>query len=250
MSSSINYTNAITRSLYSRKSVRAFEDRPIPEELKQEILLCAAQAPTAGNQQLYTILDMTDQALKDQLAISCDNQPFIAKAPLVLIFCADAQKWYDAYIEAGCSPRVPGAGDLMLAIYDAAAAAQNAVVAAESFGLGSCYIGDIMEKCETHRAMLKLPEYVFPALMLVFGWPTAQQTQREKPARCDMRHIVHQNSYRRMDGPELREMLSQKTASRPFEDWVQAFCKRKYNSDFSIEMSRSVAKYLKAFENF
>ena len=241
-------TNPITDSLKSRKSVRAFEDRQIPEDIKQEILRCAAQAPTAGNQQLYTILDITDQALKEKLAVTCDNQPFIAKAPLVLIFCADAGKWHDAYIEAGCGPRAPGAGDLMLAVCDAAIAAQNAVTAAESFGIGSCYIGDIMEQCETHRELLELPAYVFPALMLVFGYPTQQQMSREKPERFDMKHIVHENTYRRMDGPELREMLSQRAGSSGYNEWVWVFCERKYNSDFAREMSRSVIEYLKGFQ--
>lgn len=240
--------NAITESLRNRKSVRAFEDRQIAENIKQEILRCAAQAPTAGNQQLYTILDITDQALKEKLAVTCDSQPFIAKAPLVLIFCADAQKWHDAYIEAGCGPRAPGAGDLMLAVCDAAIAAQNAVTAAESFGIGSCYIGDIMEQCETHRELLGLPAYVFPALMLVFGYPTQQQMSREKPERFAMKHIVHENTYRRMDGPELREMMSQRAGSRGFDEWVRAFCERKYNSDFSREMGRSVIEYLKEFQ--
>ncbi len=241
-------TNPITDSLKSRKSVRAFEDRQIPEDIKQEILRCAAQAPTAGNQQLYTILDITDQALKEKLAVTCDNQPFIAKAPLVLIFCADAQKWHDAYIEAGCGPRAPGAGDLMLAVCDAAIAAQNAVTAAESFGIGSCYIGDIMERCEAHRELLGLPPFVVPALMLVFGYPTAQQISREKPERFTMKHIVHENTYRRMDGPELREMMSQRAGSRGYDEWVRAFCERKYNSDFSREMGRSVIEYLKEFQ--
>ena len=241
--------NPLTDSLKSRKSVRAFEDRQIPEDIRQEILRCAAQAPTAGNQQLYTILDITDQALKEKLAVTCDNQPFIAKAPLVLIFCADAQKWHDAYIEAGCGPRAPGAGDLMLAVCDAAIAAQNAVTAAESFGIGSCYIGDIMEQCETHRELLGLPAYVFPALMLVFGYPTAQQQMsREKPERFAMKHIVHENTYRRMDGPELREMMSQRAGSRGYDEWVRAFCERKYNSDFFREMGRSVAEYLEEFK--
>ena len=240
--------NAITESLRNRKSVRAFEDRQIAENIKQEILRCAAQAPTAGNQQLYTILDITDQALKEKLAVTCDNQPFIAKAPLVLIFCADAEKWLDAFIEAGCSPRAPGAGDLMLAVCDAAIAAQNAVTAAESFGIGSCYIGDIMEQCETHRELLGLPAYVFPALMLVFGYPTQQQMSREKPERFAMKHIVHENTYRRMDGQELREMLSQRAGSRGYDEWVKAFCERKYNSDFAREMGRSVIEYLKEFQ--
>ena len=103
--------NSIIQSLFDRKSVRAFESKEIAMEIKQQILRAAMEAPTAGNQQLYTILDITDQGLKDRLAVSCDNQPFIAKAPLVLIFCADCQKWYDAFLEGGCTPRDPGQGD-------------------------------------------------------------------------------------------------------------------------------------------
>ena len=90
--------NEIIKSLYDRKSVRVYEDRPIPEKMKQIILEAAAQAPSAGCQQLYTILDITDQKLKDELVKTCDNQPFIATAPMVLVFCADCKKWYDAYL--------------------------------------------------------------------------------------------------------------------------------------------------------
>lgn len=240
--------NEVIESLYRRKSVRAYEDREIPEEMKQLILEAAMQAPSAGCQQLYTILDITDQKLKEALAETCDHQPFIAKAPMVLVFCADCKKWYDAYIEAGCEPRKPGVGDLMLAVTDTVIAAQNAVTAAESLGIGSCYIGDIMENCEKQRKLLQLPDYVFPAAMLVFGWPTKQQKERQKPERCDLKHIVHENTYRSMDGAELRDMFAHECKNRTYEEWCSAFCKRKYNSDFSREMSRSVAKYLEQFE--
>lgn len=240
--------NEIIKSLYNRKSMRVYEEKPIPEDIKQEILKAATQAPSAGCQQLYTILDITDQKLKEALSESCDHQPFIAKAPMVLIFCADCKKWYDAYKEAGSNPRMPGVGDLMLAVTDTSIAAQNAVVAAESFGLGSCYIGDIMENCEEQRKLLQLPEYVFPAVMLVFGWPTEQQKQRKKPERCEMKHIVHENTYRNMDGAELREMFEHQCKNRTFEEWGKSFCERKYNSAFSREMTRSVGEYLKQFQ--
>jgi nitroreductase len=230
-----------------RESVRAFESREISREDKEAILLAAMAAPTAGNQQMYTILDITDQKIKDHLAISCDNQPFIAHAPMVLIFCADYQKWYDAFVSAGLSPRLPGPGELMLAVQDSAIAAQNAVTAAQSMGIGSCYIGDIMEKCEEHRELLVLPEYVFPAIMLVFGYPTQQQKDRVKPARCDLAHIVHTDRYRRMDGAELQAMFQKNLLKQSYEDWIAAFLKRKYHSDFSLEMNRSVAEYLKPF---
>lgn len=241
--------NEIIRSLYDRKSVRVFENRPISAECKKEILMSAMEAPTAGNQQLYTILDIMDQKLKDKLAVSCDNQPFIAKAPLILIFCADVLKWFDVFKEGGSDPRKPGCGDLFLAVNDALIAAQNAVVAAESMGIGSCYIGDIMEQCELHREMLHLPSYVFPAAMLVFGYPTDQQKNRKKPERCRLEDMVQENVYQRRDGQQLRKMFDKETKNRSFEEWSQAFCKRKYNSDFSKEMSRSVQEYLKDYQN-
>lgn len=240
--------NQTIQELLQRKSVRVFENQEIAQECKEVILSAAVNAPTAGNQQLYTIIDAVDPALKARLAETCDHQPFIADAKLVLIFCADCRKWYDAFLNTGCEPRKPGVGDLLLAVSDATIAAQNAVVAAQSLGIGSCYIGDVMENCEIHQELLKLPKYVFPCCMLVFGYPTQQQRDRVKPERAAMKHIVHENAYRTMDAEELQEMFSVKAAARPYEEWMQAFCARKYNSDFSREMSRSVAAYLKDFE--
>ncbi|MGN0466013.1 MAG: nitroreductase family protein [Lachnospiraceae bacterium] len=242
--------NEIIKSLQERKSVRVYEEKPISLEDKRLILQSAMEAPTAGNQQMYTILDITDQEIKDKLAVSCDNQPFIAKAPMVLIFCADMQKWFDAFVEGGAMPRKPAEGDFALSITDAVIAAQNAVVAAESLGIGSCYIGDIMERCEFHRELLHLPEYVFPAAMLVFGYPTKQQKERKKPKRCRLEDIVQENRYRRRDGEQLRKMFEKETIEKgkTFEEWTRGFCKRKYNSEFSKEMSRSVREYLKNYQ--
>ena len=136
----------------------------------------------------------------------------------------------------------------MLAVNDALIAAQNAVVAAQSMGIGSCYIGDIMENYEQQKALLQLPRYVFPAAMLVFGYPTEQQLRREKPVRSPAAQIVHENGYRKMDARELEAMLTVKKQQPDYEKWLQAFCKRKYNSDFAQEMTRSVAKYIEEYE--
>lgn len=239
--------NEIIKQLYDRKSVRAFEDRPISEEDVHLILEAATQAPTAGNQQLYTILRITDQDLLDRLSESCDHQPFIAKGKLVLIFCADCRKWYEAYIRSKAEPRKPGAGDLMLAFADAVIAAQNAVVAAQSLGIGSCYIGDILEQIEIHRDILKLPEYVMPAAMLVFGYPTEQQLKRVKPARSDLENMVFENAYPEWTEQGITDLLKSKFPIGDLDDRISAFCSRKYNSDFSREMTRSVEKYLEQY---
>ncbi len=240
--------NEVIRSLHERKSVRVFTDQEITAEQKEAILYAAMAAPTAGNQQLYTILDIQDEALKKRLVVTCDDQPFIARAKLVLLFCADLQKWVDAFVEGGCEPREPGVGDLLLAVSDANIAAQNAVTAAQSLGIGSCYIGDIMENCEIHRELLGLPAYVFPAAMLVFGYPTRQQQERPKPERCRLEDIVQVDRYRRRDGAKLRRMFEKECRHQSFEEWIQRFCARKYDSDFSREMTRSVGVYLEAFQ--
>ena len=240
--------NEVIRQLNARKSVRAFTDREIGKAEKDAILMAAAQAPTAGNQQLYTILDITDQAIKDRLVETCDHQPMIAQAKLVLIFCADCKKWYDAYLAVGCETRKPGVGDLLLAVSDAMIAAQNAVTAAESLGIGSCYIGDIMENCEAQRELLKLPEYVFPVGMLIFGYPTDQQQRRPKPDRVAMKYIVHENGYSSLSSQDLEDMWMPRSGEKGYESWMTAFCNRKYNSEFSREMTRSVEKYLEQYK--
>lgn len=239
--------NQTIQELSQRKSVRVYEDRRIPAEEKQAILQAAFQAPTAGDQQLYTILDITDPEIKHKLAVSCDNQPFISAGEMVLVFLADCRKWYDAYQDAGCEPRELGVGDFMIAMCDTLIAAQNAVTAAQSLGIGSCYIGDIMEKYEYHRELFHLPAHVFPAAMLVFGYPTKQQLDRKKPPRAEANSMVFENVYPDWT-PQQREKLMRTYANgRDYAEWIAAFCKRKYNSDFSREMSRSVEEFLKQF---
>ena len=239
--------NEVLNCLFQRKSVRVFEDREIPPEHRAWILEAAAQAPTAGNQQLYTILDIQSRELREKLAESCDHQPFIAQAKLVLVFCADCKKWYDGFRDCGCDPREPGVGDLLLAVSDANIAAQNAVIAAESLGIGSCYIGDIMENREIQREILGLPRYVFPAAMVVLGYPTEQQRLRQKPERAPMNRIVAVDRYPEMDADSRRELFAHRALGQSYEGYMKAFCNRKYNSGFSREMTRSVGEYLKDF---
>ena len=244
--------NPTQQAIQDRKSVRVFLDQPVTADCKEQLLQAAFQAPTAGCQQLYTILDITDPARKARLAELCDHQPFIASAPVVLVFLADCARWPAVYRAAGCQPRPAGVGDLFLAVADACIAAQNVVVAAQSLGLGSCYIGDILENCEEVRRELALPAQVVPAAMLVIGWPTRQQQQRKKPARFDRSYVVAENQYPAYTDERHRQALEQRAAQGgneafDFVQWVQAFERRKYDSDFSREMSRSAEEYLKDF---
>lgn len=224
--------NQMMDLLLQRKSVRVFEPRVIEPTIKNSIIEATLRAPTAGNSMIYSVLDITDQAKKDILAKTCDNQPFIATAPMVWVFLADYRRWVRKFEQAGCEAvQPPSTGDLFLAANDAIIAAHTACIAAESFGIGSCYIGDILENWEQHQKLLNIPEYAIPISMLVFGYPTQQQKDRVQPTRFPKEMVVFENEYRDLTEEELHQFQPDEKAD--------AFYKRKYISDFSREMARS-----------
>ena len=251
--------------LLRRKSVRDYEDRPIPPQIRNQILQATLRAPTAGNMMLYSIIEVQDPALKQRLAVTCDDQPFIARAPLLLLFLADYQRWEDYFTACGVDElcarqglerRHPQEGDLFLACCDALIAAQTAVVAAEAFGIGSCYIGDIMERYEEHQAMFDLPRYVFPIGLVCFGYPTPGQQSRPQPERFAPQHIVFPDRYHRLSAAELEEIFrprqAQVFANREKVGLAGNFGQlnylKKFSAAFSYEMTRSVRAILNAWK--
>jgi nitroreductase len=257
--------NQTMELLLNRKSVSVYEEKEISEEVKEELLAATLRAPTAGNLMLYSIIEVKDQGAKDTLVRTCDNQPFIAKAPLVLLFLADYQKWVDHWratgveelcAEEGKTVRRPEEGDLFLACCDALIAAQTAVIAAESLGLGSCYIGDIMENYEEHKALFDLPQYVFPICLVCFGYPTQQQRERTLTRRLDKEYVVFQDRYRRFGPEEFDEMYrdrqqepvsGQRREVQGSQNLAQMVYVRKFDSGFAQEMNRSVRAMLQAW---
>ncbi|MDF1542365.1 MAG: nitroreductase family protein [Anaerosomatales bacterium] len=251
MNETIRLMNETIRLMNERCSTRVFADVPVTTGERATILHAATRAPTAGNMMLYSIIEIEDQSIKDELALTCDDQPFIAKAPWVLIFLADYQKWtdlFDATGAAGDAPRrAPGVGDLMLACADALIAAQNAVIAAESLGIGSCYIGDVMENGERHAKLLNLPPHTFPVAMLCFGRP---HEARPLTGRYE-KHVVHRNRYSRLSADQIAavsEDLQQVHAPHGLpsgaDSYPEVVYRRKYDADFTHEMNRSVAFWI------
>jgi len=250
--------------LSARKSVRAYKEKKISKEVKDTIFAATLRAPTAGNMMLYSIIEVKDQGTKDRLVKTCDNQPFIAKAPFVLLFLADYQRWFDYFHvsgveqlceQKGIAMRKPKQGDLFLACCDALIAAQTAVIAAESLGIGSCYIGDIMENYEAHKAMFELPTYVFPITLVCFGYPTRQQQERALTQRYDEKYIIFEDCYRRFGKEAFKDMyrkrheqmFGKKKELNGVLNVGQEMYQRKFDSSFAHEMNRSVQTMLKTW---
>ena len=241
--------------LMSRTSERSYADRELSQQEKDLIIRCAMRAPTAGNMMLYSILEV-DQQQKERLVTTCDNQPFIAKAPFVLIFLADLQRWYDYYNLSGVPEKCrqlnmrfdpPQEADLMLACCDALIAAQNAVIGAESMHIGSCYIGDIMENYETHREMFELPQWVFPITMVCFGHSKRKEHKPSAVGRFPQEAIHFKNRYKRLDADGFEEMFKDRISRLEPSGWIsnaenigQHFYLKKTGADFFHEMRRSV----------
>ena len=240
--------------LKNRVSLRQYAERPITQADKNAIIEAAMRAPTAGNMMMYSMIIVSDQDLKQRLSETCDHQPFIAKAPLVIVFFADLQRWFDYYEDSGvkdyCKDQGkdfagPAEADLLLGCSDALIAAQNTVISAEALGIGSCYIGDIMENYETHQQLFNLPPFVFPISMLCYGY--YPEGERAKPReRFDSQFIVSENTYHCLTEKDREAMFSQRAKGFNPENTLgatnmgQMIFARKTGADFSLEMARSV----------
>lgn len=257
--------NSTLDVIENRQSTRNYSSAPLSAEEKETILHAAMRAPTAGNLMLYSIIEIEDQALKNHLAVTCDNQPFIAKAPFVLLFLADYQRQYDLFQYSGCeqacavknrTPRPPQEGDLLLSCCDALIAAQTAVIAAESLGIGSVYIGDILEQYETHQQLLNLPPYALPITLVCFGRPAVEKAEKRLTSRYDSQYVVFKNSYRHLSPEEFDQMMQPTAQHRhpdqPLSEAVKTLGQevyfRKFVSDFSVEMTRSAREMLKNWQ--
>jgi len=251
--------NETINLIQNRRSVRSYEKKLISEGNKNLIINSAMRSPTAGNMMLYSIIEVEDQKIKEKLVKSCDNQPFIAKAPFVLLFLADYQRWMDyfnvcdieAYQKSEKLPkRTPKEGDLLLACCDALIAAQTAVIAAESMGIGSCYIGDIMENYEFHKDLFNLPKYTFPVTMICFGYPKENYHSKELTPRFPQQYIHFKNQYKRLNKTDFDEMYKDRDLKHYYANatnFGQHMYSKKFTADFTLEMTRSVRKLIKVW---
>lgn len=246
-------------TIEQRISLRVYADQPISEEDENAILHAAMRAPTAGNQMLYSMIVIKDQAKKQRLAELCDHQAFIAKAPLMIVFAADHHKWFAYYqknhVKEFCEQNhfqfeAPQESDLLLAVQDAMIAAQNSVIAAEALHIGSCYIGDIIENGEKVKELLKLPQYTMPISMVVYGYYPPHYPKVPKK-RFDKKFIVFEDQYQLLSDDQIDEMFQEEDThynpDNPYhaENFAQQFYARKTGAPFSKEMARSVRFWLK-----
>ena len=191
--------NEVLKTLLAYKSARHYLDKPLPNGTLETLVAAAQSAATSSNLQTWSVIALEESARKAEAATLCGDQDFIRHAPLFLVFCADLARLTRVSEEAG----MPGEGldyleMFLMATIDASLAAQNAAIAAESLGLGICYVGAARNKPRELADLLHLPSRVFALFGMTVGWPSAEDTTTVKP-RLPQPEMLHHETYSAVD---------------------------------------------------
>jgi nitroreductase len=194
--------------MMKRRSVRAFKNQEIPEPIVEKLLDVANNAPSGGNIQPLSIILVRSSEAKEKLSELAGGQPWVKNAPLSMIFCLDfyrIKKWAEM-----CQTDFRGNQALnhfLIAYADLMVAAQNVVVLAEGFGLGSVYIGSIQHEIDELRKFFEIPEYALPMMVLSLGYP--KSIPRTIP-KLKKEMIIHHEKYRPPEEDEVRKAFDEK----------------------------------------
>jgi len=230
--------------MMKRRSVRVFKDQEIPEPLIEQLLDVANNAPTGGNIQPLSIILVRSIEGRKKLAELAGDQPWVRNAPLSMIFCLDfyrIKKWAEM-----CQTDFRGEQALnhfLIAYADLMAAAQNVVVLAESFGLGSVYIGSIQHEMDETRNFFEIPLYVLPMMVLSIGYPKSIPKGIPKFKR---EVITHHEKYRKPEDDEIRRAFDEKygTIDENVEKYLERAFVEALEAD-KLEMSNYVDRVKK-----
>lgn len=180
------------QKMNSRRSIRKYTGEDIPDALLNELLETAARASNTGNMQLYSVVVTRDRANKEKMAPAHFNQPMLTAAPVVLTFCADANRFVKWAGQRKAEAGFDNFQTFTAALIDAIIFAQAFCTAAEEKGLGICYLGTVTYNAGQIIEALSLPKRVVPVATITAGWPAEQP---EQPERLPLEAIVHRESY-------------------------------------------------------
>jgi len=232
--------------LTHRGSCRQFLDRPIPEELLEQVLTAGIRAPSGGNLQPFAIIRVERPEIKERLAKLCTNQQFIASAPVNLLFCMDwrrLERW--AALSHAPFAAHRSFRHFWISFQDTVIAAHSICVAADAVGLGSVYVGTVIDCPAELKTMFKLPPRVFPVVLLCLGYRADPVTPRPK---LDLEAIVSRETYRELEDGALADVYARKyadvrvEASQEHLSRIEEVCRNVHGADFAARCLRQIEK--------
>lgn len=236
------YANETIRLLYERGSCRVFREQKIPPEVLETVLGAGLHAATGGNLQPYSIIQIEGDEPRRELA-ALGEQAFIGDAPVSLLFCIDyrrLERWArlsDAPFTAARAFR-----HFWIGFQDTIICAQNICTAADALGLGSVYIGTVLEYFPRLREMFRLPDGVCPVVLLCLGYPGVRIPVKRK---LGIDAVVHREQYKEMTDQELVQAFDRKYPGLKVEatpertELVASVCRKVHDEAYA---QRSLAR--------
>jgi nitroreductase len=203
--------NDTLKTLLEHRTIRSYTPQKIEEAVLEQIQLAATRGSTTGNMQPYSIIITKDEAMKQKIAPLHFNQKHVLEAPVILTFCADFNrfnKWCQCRnTQTDCYNNMQS---FMWGAIDAVIAAQNACIAAESLGLGICYIGTVTYNAKELSEIYQLPKNVVPVACITLGYTAENPPLTD---RLPLKAVIHHETYQDYSLECINELYSEKENS-------------------------------------
>ena len=237
--------------LLKHRSIRKFRPAPVPAEVMRGVLEAAVRASTCGNMQLYSLVVTCDEALRRRLAPCHFNQPMVTEAPCLVTVCADVHRFSMWCEQRDAEPAFDNFEWFLNAATDALLAAQNLAVAAETQGLGICFLGTTLYTARDIARILDLPKGVIPLTTVVVGYPDDDPGLTD---RLPLEAVVHYEKYTDYTAAEIDELWAEREeseltqrllAENGLPNLAQIFTRNRYRREDNLAVSRSYFELLR-----
>lgn len=228
--------NEIIAQLMNHRSIRKYQDRGVSEEQLRTIIAAGQMASSSSHVQAYSVIAVTDKEKKRKLSELAGHQKYIEECPVFLVWCADLYRLNKA-AELQAEQRETHEDtteNFIVATVDAALAAQNTAVAAESMGLGIVYIGGVRNRIGELSELLNLPELVYPVFGMCIGYPAQEPAIRP---RLPLEEVLHRESY---DASGTEEQI--RHYDRIYSEYMHARSGGSSAADWSGQMAKRLAE--------
>lgn len=219
--------NTIIQHLKNHRSIRAFQDREIPEDWIQAVLESAQAAPSFLNGQQVTFVDVRDKSRKDHVARLCGDQDWIRQAPVFFVLCMDFHRADRALEGLGQEQRASGGVDaLLVGAVDAGLYLANAGAAAESLGLGYVPIGGVRKNAAELAEFLGLPPLVFPVVGMALGFPAENPDLKPRLPLAALHHRERYQAETLMESIDdyngvMKDYMMKRSGGKKDQNWSQ-----------------------------
>lgn len=241
---------SLSNILLGRRTIRKYSSKPVDDALLRSLLIKGCRASTTGNMQVYSIIITRNTEKKKELAPYHFNQAMVTEAPVMLTFCADFNRFNKWCLMNNAVPGYDNFLSFFTAAIDALLVAQTVCIAAESEGLGICYLGTATYMAHKIIESLKLPKGVIPVAAVTLGWPAEIP---EQPDRLPIDAVVHHEIYsdysvsdieRYYEPKEQREDMKQFVKENNKETLAQVFTDVRYKKTDNVHFSKILLQVL------